>query len=276
VFFLKSVISLYFFFAVISTQFSGAYLLTKCRVSYIKVFSALVFCVSFYIFGYLMEINSINLQDMMCWNQVQYLGLPFVSVLWLMVALLYTKTIHILKRWMLFLLLFMPLLTFFIRLSNSWHHLYYQSWAVQQGSQYTLLHLVHGPWYYVNSFYILLTLTFTNILFYYGYLKSGRQGYFQYRFLALLAASLLPFIGIILNVIDFLGGGIDFAAFLMPISLFLIMCGIFKYDFLEIITLARDTIFESNSDGMLILNKELRIIDYNKSARDFFPPWMFP
>jgi hypothetical protein len=34
----------------------------------------------------------------MLWNQIQYLGLPFISVLWLTVALLYTKTIYTVSR----------------------------------------------------------------------------------------------------------------------------------------------------------------------------------
>jgi uncharacterized membrane protein YhaH (DUF805 family) len=91
---LKNLLSFYLVIAVIATQFFAAYFYSKSRTSYRKAFSALVLCVSIYLFGYLMIINNNNLQEMIFWNQIQYLGLPFISVLWLMVALLYTKILH--------------------------------------------------------------------------------------------------------------------------------------------------------------------------------------
>ena len=75
-------------------------------------------CIGVYLFGYLMILNSDNLQEMIIWNQIQYLGLPFISVSWLMVSLLYTKTVYNLKNWMTFLFFIIPAATFVIRLTN--------------------------------------------------------------------------------------------------------------------------------------------------------------
>jgi len=122
---LKIFLSLYLVFAVILAQFFAAYFFSKGRTSYRMAFSALVLCISFYLFGYLMIINSNNLHEMIFWNQIQYLGLPFISVLWLTVALLYTKTIYYLKKRTAILLFAVPLITLFIRLTNQWHHLFY-------------------------------------------------------------------------------------------------------------------------------------------------------
>jgi len=91
---MKTLLSLYLVCAVILAQFFAAYFFSKGRNSYRKAFSAVVLCVSVYLFGYLMIINSNNLQEMIFWNQIQYLGLPFISVLWLLVALHYTKAIY--------------------------------------------------------------------------------------------------------------------------------------------------------------------------------------
>jgi hypothetical protein len=57
---------------------------------------------------------------------------------------------------------------------------------------------------------------------------------------------------------------------IMPASLLIISYGILKYDFLEIRTLARETIFENNITGMVVLGPGKRIIDYNKAAEKFF------
>ena len=95
---LKNVVSLYLFIAVLLTAYFATYMLSKGKSSYMKVFSILSFCVSLYLFGYLLEINSSALEQMLFWNQVQFFGLPFISALWLMVALLYTKRIQVLDR----------------------------------------------------------------------------------------------------------------------------------------------------------------------------------
>lgn len=265
----KTLLSLYLVLAVILAQFFAAYFFSKGRTSYRKVFSALVLCISIYLLGYLMIINNNNLQEMIFWNQIQYFGLPFISVLWLMVALLYTKTIYSLKIQMALLLFFVPVITFFMRLTNSWHHIFYTKWEVRQFFGYYSLHMERGFWYYVNISYTILCLFLTVIIYFIGYLKN-KVGYTKPHFLVFLFASLLPFIGIVLILFAFEEWCIDYSALLMPVSLLIISYGILKYDFLEIRTLARETIFENNFAGMLVLGPGKRIIDYNKAAEKFF------
>ena len=266
---MKTVLSLYLVLAVILAQFFTAYFFSKGRTSYRKAFSALVLCISVYLFGYLMIINSNNLQEMVFWNLIQYLGLPFISVLWLMVALLYTKTIYSLKIRIALLLLSLPVITFFIRLTNSWHHLFYTKWEIRQLSGYYSLYMERGFWYYVNISYSLLCLLLTVIIYFIGYLKN-KAGYTKPHFLVFLFASLLPFIGIVLILFAFEEWSIDYSALIIPISLLIISYGILKYDFLEIRTLARETIFENNLAGMVVLGPGNKIIDYNKAAEKFF------
>ena len=62
-----------------------------------------------------MIINSNNLKEMIIWNQIQYFALPFISVLWFVVALLYTKTIYKLNKRTVIVLFFIPVVTFLIK-----------------------------------------------------------------------------------------------------------------------------------------------------------------
>jgi len=126
-----------------------------------------------------------------------------------------------------------------------------------------------GFWYYVNISYSLLCLLLTVIIYFIGYLKN-KAGYTKPHFLVFLFASLLPFIGIVLILFAFEEWSIDYSALIMPTSLLIISYGILKYDFLEIRTLARETIFENNFAGMVVLGPGKRVIDYNKAAEKFF------
>ncbi|MGI6425406.1 MAG: diguanylate cyclase [Tepidanaerobacteraceae bacterium] len=266
---MKILLSLYLFVAVLLTQFFAAYFFSKGKNSYRKVFSAFILCVGVYLFGYLMIINNSNLQELIFWNQIQYLGLPFISVLWLTVALLYTKTIYTLSRRMTVVLFFVPVITFFMRLTNSWHHLFYMNWEVKQFLGCYSLHMERGYWYYIHISYTILCLFLTIISLLFGISKK-QYGYTKPQFMIFFFASLLPLIGIMLIIFTYDKWIVDFTALIMPISILIIGYGILKYDFLEIKALARETVFENSLDGMMILESGLRLIDYNKAAKDFF------
>jgi len=265
----KTVLSLYLIVAVTIALFFTAYFFSKSKTNYRKAFSALVLCISIYLFGYLMIINNNSLEEMIFWNQFQYLGLPFISVLWLIVALLYTKVIYPLKSWMVLLLFLVPAVTVFIRLTNSWHHFFYTNWEIRYLFGYYSLYMERGFWYYVNITYTILCLLSTVIIYLLGYLKN-QAGYTKNHFMVFLFASLFPLAGIILILLIFHERNIDYAALIMPISLLIISYGIWKYDFLEIRSLARESIFENNLVGMVILGPGQRIVDYNKAAEQFF------
>lgn len=184
-------------------------------------------------------------------------------------AFLYTKTIYKLNKRMTVLFFFVPAITFLMRLTNPWHHLFYINWEVKQFAGYHTLYMERGYWYYVNIFYTVLCLLLSIIVYYFGYQKK-RASCTKQQFLVFFFASLLPLIGIMLIIFAFKKYCIDYTALIMPISMLIIAYGIIKYDFLEIKTLARDTIFENSLDGMMILESGLRLIDYNKAAKDFF------
>ena len=266
---MKILFSLYLFIAILLTQFFSAYLFSKSRPLHRKAFSGLALCMGIYLFGYLMIINSGNLWEMIFWNQIQYLGLPFISTLWLIVALLYTKIIHPRKNRMMGLLFVMPVITFFVRLTNPWHYLFYTAWEAKQIFGYYALCMERGYWYYINIAYTMLCLFATIIIYYLGY-RRDRVSHIRTQFLIFFSASLIPLIGIVLIIFTPNRWAVDYAALLMPVSLYIISYGILKYDFLEIKTLARQAIFEENSIGMVILEPGQRIIDYNRAAKNFF------
>lgn len=266
---MKIFLNLYLFFAIVLSQFSSAYFFSKARTNYRKVFSALTLCIGIYLFGFLMIINSNNLQEMVFWNQFQYLGVPFVSILWLVVALFYTKTIYNLKSRLIILLFSVPIATVLIRLTNPLHHLFYKALEMKQIYEYSVLYMKRGPWYYVNIFYTILCLLLAIFIYLLEHMKN-RAKHTRPQFMVFILASLLPLMGVTLILSTYKEHGLDYVALAMPISLLIVNYGILKYDFLEIKTLARERIFENNTAAMIILEPGLGIIDYNRAALNFF------
>ena len=60
-------------------------------------------------------------------------------------------------------------------------------------------------------------------------------------------------------------------AFFIPVSLVFIQSALFRFDILEIKSLARESIFENGTDAMILLDDSRSLTDFNLSARFLFP-----
>jgi diguanylate cyclase (GGDEF)-like protein len=266
---LTQVISVYLFAAVLLTAFFAAYVFSKAHSSYLRSFFALCICVSVYLLGYLLELNNTSIQQMIFWNQIQYITLPFFPALWLLVALLYARRVFLVQKWQIILLLLVPAATFIIRLTNPWHLLYYRSFSIRENLGLSLLYLEKGPWYWVHSGFAVAAIFLTILLFYLNYRNSARID--RRQMTLLLLASLLPMLGLIFILLDPRQLGLDYTALTVPVSLGLILHVVVRYDFLEARSLARDRVFEESADAMILLDLNMRILDYNKAALRIFP-----
>lgn len=265
---IKTLINLYLLTAVILLSYITTYVLSKSKVNYIKYFSALSVCLSIYVFGYLLEFNSSTLDQMIFWNQIQYIGVPFYSALWFSVALIYTDKIKSLVGLKLLLLFAIPIITFVVRITNSIHYIFYSYYELRTTAGFPVMHFGKGPWYYVQMVYHILLLTLTAGVFIMEYIKGNKDDKRKYGLLAI--ASLAPYLSFIFILLDYKQISIDYGALIIPITASIVVYTIIYYDFLGVKTLARDTMFNNNSDGMLIIDNNNKIIDFNEQARHFF------
>lgn len=144
---LQQFLSLYLFLFTLLTVYFGVYAIVRGGASANRTFTAFCAFSGLYLLGYLMEINSIRLQEMIFWNGVQYLGLPFVPSLWLLMALQFEKPGRRISRGLFALLTFFPVLAFLMRMTNSLHHLFYTDMRVHEALGMHMLFLEKGPAY---------------------------------------------------------------------------------------------------------------------------------
>ena len=266
---LRNLVSLYLFGAVLLTSFFSTYFLSKSNARHVKIFSVFSFSMSVYILGYLHELNSYEIIQMAFWNQVQYFSIPFISTFMLIFTLLFTRKNFKIKITHWILLFTIPSLSFLIRLTNIFHNLYYKNMNIISLSGVNLLVLDKGPWYYVQQVHALSAILIAIVLLV-GKIRTNR-GSENSQYGILIIATFVPLFGIILILKNFLNNGLDYVAILLPASLLLITHVIFKYDFLEIKTKAREASFENNPDGIILMDTHFRIMDFNKAAASIFP-----
>ncbi|MHB1346013.1 MAG: histidine kinase N-terminal 7TM domain-containing protein [Candidatus Humimicrobiaceae bacterium] len=263
-----SILSYYLFVSAGMAAFFAAYSFFKIKSGLAKIFSFFCISVSIYLFGYLLEFNSITLDNMILWNQIQYIGVPFIPAFWLLLTIKYFKSKYVFKKISLAFLFLIPVLTFFLHLTNKFHFLFYSKIELADYGAIPVLLLGKGPWYIVHFTFVTLCFLFS-IYLYFTRLKYSES---QKRkgVILMIAASLFLWAGVLLNILNPGLTGLDFAAFVFPVSCALLFTSIFRYEFLNLKPLALKKVFESTNNGIIVLNEKNCIIDFSPSAADIF------
>ena len=91
---LLNVISIYLFISIIVATFFAAFIQSRGKATYVKIIMLVCLAIDIYMFGYAAELYAVSLAQKQFWNKFQYIGIPFVSALWLTVGLVYTKKLR--------------------------------------------------------------------------------------------------------------------------------------------------------------------------------------
>ncbi len=148
--------------------------------------------------SYALEIAGADLSTKLFWAKVQYLGIAFVPLGWLIFALEYAGRDRWVTRRNVLLLAIIPLITLWLALTTEFHGLIWTTFNLDPAESSAPLMVAHGAWFWVYWIYSqLLVLTGTIILI--RTLLSAQRPFRLQAGLILLAA-LLPWIGNLLYV----------------------------------------------------------------------------
>lgn len=264
-----AIINLYMYSAVFMTVFYAVYSFLRRRSDAHTWFSYLCISIAAYTLGYIMELNVHSLERMIFWNEFQYLGIPFFGPVWILFNLEHYK--FRLKDSVVFkiLIFVIPVLTFFIRLTNQYHNLYYTTISTVNIADFDVLSLGKGSWYYVHSVFVTIC-ALVSIVIILRMQKTNKKVSSPVAFIIMLII-LVPYAGIILNILNIGSTNLDFSAISMPLISALLFYILFKNDFLKFTSFARDRIFDNLARGVLIVNPKFEVVDYNNSAKAIFP-----
>jgi diguanylate cyclase (GGDEF)-like protein/PAS domain S-box-containing protein len=212
-----------------------------------------------------LETSAVGLESKVFFSKIEYIGSLASPVLFLIFSLEYTQQRTWLNRPVTFLFFAFPLLILLAALTNEQHGLIWTGFSfLPEGSN--ILVYEHGP-----AFFAMLIYDYAMLLAAVGVLlqswKRSRRP-FRLQTGILLASLLFPFLGGLiygLNIGPFAGYEITPVLFL--ISGILIAIAILKLRLFNLVPIARETLVENLSDGILVLDPDERIVDMNKAAR---------
>lgn len=201
------------------------------------------------------------------WSQVSYLGFTFLPLFYFLFTTAFSQKYHIITPRNVTALSVIPFITLPLAFTNDFHHLIWKN--VTYNSETNMLIIEHGIWFWIFWSYS-ITLIFAGI---YNLFQSIYEftAYYRSQVSTLLIATLIPLAG---NVMYITGlnpiPGFDWTPVLFVFTGLVITFGIVRYRMFDLVPFARNKLIDTMSDGVIVINSEGFIEDYNPAVTQIF------
>ena len=251
------------------TVFFAFYGASRRRSPVALPFAGLAIAATFHAFGSAFELASVDLAGKIFWTRIEYIGIVFIPVFWVLLAARYAGKDRDLSKAILGSMIFLSTLTLALNYTNDWHHLYYTSLSLDTSGYFPGIVIGKAVWYWVNQVYINLAFLAGMIILIAGYGRGSLTYRRQTRLMIL--ASLFPWIGFLIYLMGMSPHNIDLTPFGMALSVPVFALALFRYRLLDIVPIAREAVFSGMSDGVIVMDGSCRLIDFNGAAGKLFP-----
>jgi len=228
----------------------------------VAAFAVLLLSVAVWTAGYGLEMLSVPLPQKLFWARVQYIGIVLVPVAWLVFALQYAGRVRRMPFLPLAAMLAVPLTTLTLLWNSQASGLIWASAGLIEGPGLQLLRLGRGPWFWVHTVYSYSLWIAAAVIFMLALRRSPHL--YRKQRLPLMLAVFAPFF---LNV-DYVVGlsTVDLTPFGFFVTGLATLWALTRQHFLDIMPVARAQVLEGMHDGVIILDREDRIVDLNPAA----------
>lgn len=198
----------------------------------------------------------------LAWARAQYLAIPACAPLFFLFTHDYTRAEWWRQPWRRALLAVVPVLTIPIAFTNEQHHWLWRAVVeAAHGNAYA-----HGPWFWVVIAHSYVLLGAGTILM----VRSVRRVPSQNRgqVTAFIAGALAPWAGNLLYILGVRPADtVDLTPVGFSVAALCLAWGMYRYQFLDLVPIARGRVFDSMTEAVLVIDPRLRVIDLNPAAR---------
>lgn len=199
------------------------------------------------------------------WSKLSYLGIVATPVLLFVFVLRYTHQEGVVPPRFFVLLWVVPIVTVVLALTNDWHHLIWAHVGLDPDSGKNVLVYDYGAWFWVWLAYAYCLLAVSTFVLIRMSLRYRRT--YRLQAVLLLLAVLLPWLGNGLYVAHVgLFSGRDLTPLGFAAGAVLLALNIYYFRLFDLVPIAREAVIESMNEGVLVLDREDRIVDTNPAA----------
>ncbi|MDI7741348.1 histidine kinase N-terminal 7TM domain-containing protein [Lysinibacillus fusiformis] len=218
-------------------------------------------------FSYAFELAGTTLKEIKFWLGMEYMVMPYIPVFILLMCFEYVG-IKLRQRYV-FILFGPPLITVFMHHTNELHHLYYVSVGLLADAPFPIADLEYGPFFYVHSLYLFLCLAISIIIL----LMQVKKSVFRFRIqlLTMIAGLFVPIFANFFYLNELSPYGIDLGPVTMSLSFILHGIALFSFKMFNVRPIARERVFDNMLEGVIVLDDNGAIVDFNKSILRVIP-----
>ena len=208
----------------------------------------------FWTLAYIFELSGDTFPIKYFWHRVQYIGIAFVPVAWLLFVFEYAGLDRWVSRRNIAILSALPILNILMFWTDDWHHLiWHQIEMVETESGLMMLQTENASWFAVHALYSYVLLFGGIVLMFWT--AYQRTGYHRRQALFIGLGALVPSIP---NLLVVFGGNplepLDLTPFAFTVSGMFMASAFLRYRLMDLIPVARSAVIESMSDAVLVLD----------------------
>ncbi|MBD2499332.1 diguanylate cyclase [Anabaena azotica FACHB-119] len=250
--------------AVISATVAYAAWQRRSRCSASKPFIAMMLAIAGYATVAAMEASATLLRDKIFWSKLEYVGSGTVITFFLIFAMHFTNKLHWLTISNLAKLWVIPIFNMALVATNEWHGLVWSGFLPDpQGTNFVIYQHNVGFFWVMGCVYT-YTLIGTLMLVQKALLPSAL---YRRQSSMTLAAVVCPLLGATLYMLRLTPVGLNVTPMSFMLTGVCFFVSVFRFRMFDLVPVARETLIERMSDGVIVLDAQNRIIDMNPAAR---------
>jgi PAS domain S-box-containing protein len=228
------------------------------------------------------ELSALDLSAKILASKIEYIGIAIVPTAWLIYVISYAqldRRLRPIHRWLLGI---EPALMLVLVWTNESHRLFWQQFElIPISSNLASLRIIHGPFFYCHVIYCYGLAIWATALLLRTLVRS--PGLYRGQVATLLISASAPWLGNILYLISathlfstsdtFYRSElskmwlIDWTPFGFLITGIAVLWGRWQFRLWDVVPVARDTLIEGMQNGVLVLDRQNRIIDVNPAIQ---------
>lgn len=220
-----------------------------------------------YCFASAFGLMSTSVAQVKVWTIIQYIGMPFSAPLGFLFIMHYLGIKITKGKCILFLII--PLISFIMVFTNDWHHYHYRVFEIDIFLGAPFVYQEVGFWYIIHGIYTFSCMLGALLLLVSRWKETAKV--YRPQLLALMLGQFIPMVTAFVYLLGLTPSGIDPVPMVLWISSLLYLWSINSTRMFAIMPIAKDIIFNSINDGVIVLDESHRLIEFNRECKRMFP-----
>ncbi|MFE8697142.1 histidine kinase N-terminal 7TM domain-containing protein [Cytobacillus sp. FJAT-53684] len=240
------------------------------RYKYKNIANTFIFytaAIAIYCFASAFGLVATSLEQIKVWTTLQYVGMPISCPLGLLFIMKYLGIKITKKRYI--ALLVIPLISLIMVATNDWHHLHYKVFEIDPVLGAPFIYQEIGLWYIIHGIYTFGCMFVALLLVFFHWKETAKA--YRLQLIILIFGQFVPILTAFIYLIGLTPPGIDPVPMILWLSSLLYLWAINSTRMFTIMPIAKDAIFNSINDGVIVLDEANRLIEFNQACKLMLP-----